>query len=464
MLWFESGLRLYTCFWPIAVLHYGTLPERPRIRQTEDGADAARKQRPFKWIDDETQFVMKDKAEAATGARPRRLSLDDLVPEKAAVSTSLGTLYVRPITISISDSKVFECHEAAELGRAIVLKVASRIQDKRDSTSLADEDFDALLEADIEALAPVIADNNNWEALPVGAGVVDLGNAAKRGREQALERLNKIQDDLRASIGSSYAFLGNSALEKLQEQMVGLSNIRQSMSAAENIKAAMEASNVWGQTLLEPSTETRRAADEMQEISRINFVPEFERSRSMEIPSFALQSPEDTPLGRATLEGAENSRETVQRMDALVEVVGGLNQTIVKDVLPAWFATAKSDQENAEQAFKTAGKSLKWTKWAVIASVFVSIVATWGQISVTREIDRENSVAQQRSESLLREQLASQRTNESLLREQLVAQRKLAEQQSLEMTRLQQLIKKQSMNSEKLQALQKVKRTAPIHK
>lgn len=405
---------------------------------------------------------MKDKAEAATGARPRRLSLDDLVPEKAAVSTSLGTLYVRPI--SISDSKVFGCHEAAELGRAIVLKVASRIQDKRDSTPLADEDFDALLEVDIKALVPVIADKNNWEALPVGAGVVDLGNAAKRGREQALERLNKMQDDLRASIGSSYAFLGNSALEKLQEQMVGLSNIRQSMSAAETIKAAMEASNVWSQTLLEPSAVTRRVADEMQDISRINFAPEFERSRSIEIPSFALQSPEDTPLGRATLEGAENSRETVRRMDALVEVVGGLNQTIVKDVLPAWFATAKSDQENAEQAFKTAGKSLKWTKWAVIASVFVSIVATWWQISVTRAIDRENSLAQQRSESLLREQLASQRTNESLLREQLVAQRKLAEQQSLEMSLLQQLIKKQPMSSEKLQALQKVKRTAPIHK
>jgi len=402
---------------------------------------------------------MKDKAEAANSARPKTLSLDDLVPEKAAVSTSVGTLYVRPI--SISDSKVFECHEAADLGRAIVHMVTSRIQEKRDSTPLANEDFDALLETDIEALAPVIADKNNWEALPMGAGVVDLGNAARRGRDQALERLNKMREDLRESIGSSYAFLGNSTLEKLQDQMVGLSNIRQSMAAAENIKAAMDASNVWGQTVLGPSTETRSAADEIREISRINFVPEFERSRSEEIPSFALQSPEDTPLGRATLEGVENSRETVRRMDALVEVVGGLNQTIVKDVLPAWFATAKSDQENAEQAFKTAGKSLKWTKWAVIASVFVSIGATWWQISVTREIDRDNSVAQQRSEFLLREQLTSQRTNESLLREQLVAQRKLAEQQSLEMIRMQQLIKKQLMSSEKLQ---KVKRTAPIHK
>ena len=184
----------------------------------------------------------------------------------------------------------------------------------------------------------------------------------------------------------------------------------------------------------------------------------------MDMPSFTLPSPEETPLGRATLEGAENSRETVRRMDALVEVVGGLNQMIVKDVLPAWFAGAKSDQENAEQAFKTAGKSLKWTKWAVIASVVVSVFATWWQVTVTREIDQENSVAQRTSESLLREQLAAQRMNESLLREQLVAQQKLAEQQSLEAKNLRQLIERQSIDSEKLREQLKAKRSAPVHK
>ncbi|MNS40983.1 hypothetical protein D3C71_483930 [compost metagenome] len=151
-------------------------------------------------------------------------------------------------------------------------------------------------------------------------------------------------------------------------------------------------------------------------------------------------------------------------MDALVEVVGGLNQMLVKDVLPAWIDSAKSDQSNAKQAFRQAGLSLKWTRWAVIASVFLSVAATWWQISVTRQIDRENSVAQRTNESLLREQLAAQRSNESLLREQLVAQQKSIEQQSVEMKHLQELIRQQSIGSEKLRELVKLRLSAPVRK
>lgn len=422
----------------------------------------------------ETQFGMNDKTEAVPGARTKKLSLDNLIPEKAAVSTSLGILYVRPIYIS--DSNVFESDDAAELGRAVVRKVASRMQDKRDITPLADEDLDALLDTDFEVLAPVVAEKNHWDALPVGAGLVDLGNAARRRREQELERLKKQQDELRTSIGSSYAFLGNSALEQLQEQMVGLSNIRHAMSAAESIKAAMEASDVWGRSMLDASSEPRRATDELLKSSRSTVKPElfFPRTDELSLP-FSPPSPEDTVLGRATLEAAESSREAVRRMDALVEVVGGLNQTLVEHILPTWFANAKSDQLNAEQAFKQAGKSLRWTQLALIASVVVSIWATWWQISVTREVDQESLVSQRTSdsllqeqlvaqrmnESLLREQLVAQRTNESLLREQLVSQQKLTEQQSLEMKKLQKLLEKQSIGADQLQAMLKMKLSAP---
>jgi hypothetical protein len=96
-------------------------------------------------------------------------------------------------------------------------------------------------------------------------------------------------------------------------------------------------------------------------------------------------------------------------METLASIVTALHQTLATEVLPAWFKQVESDQKHAEHAFKQAGRSLAWTKWAVIASVVITILATWWQISVSRELDRENSAQQQRTENLLREQLATQK-------------------------------------------------------
>ena len=84
-------------------------------------------------------------------------------------------------------------------------------------------------------------------------------------------------------------------------------------------------------------------------------------------------------------------------MDALVEVVAGINQTLVKDLLPAWVRQVKASQNGAKVAFNQAATGLKW---AVIASVVVTILVTWWQVSVARDIDRENSVQQKRVENI----------------------------------------------------------------
>lgn len=113
-------------------------------------------------------------------------------------------------------------------------------------------------------------------------------------------------------------------------------------------------------------------------------------------------------MGRATLESAENSRQVAEKMDALVVVVAGLNQAMVQDVLPAWFKKIGEDQQAAKESAGQAARSLQWTKWAVIASVLVTIVATWWQIDVAKSIDRESSEQQKRVEVILKEQLAAQ--------------------------------------------------------
>lgn len=99
----------------------------------------------------------------------------------------------------------------------------------------------------------------------------------------------------------------------------------------------------------------------------------------------------------------------------------------MEDVLPAWFNKIKEDQTSAKGAFDQAARGLWWTKWAMIASVFVTIVATWWQVDVARSIDRENSEQQKRAEVVLREQLA--------------VQQKLIEQQAKDAAAMREVVK-----------------------
>ena len=341
--------------------------------------------------------------------KPKKLNLSDFLPAKAVVETSLGTLYVRHA--HTSDWKHFESNNARELGKAAVRHLSSRIEDKNDSEQLADEDFEALDDADFQALVPVIAMQSGWGAMSTGAGLQQLGDSVKAAKTRARERHKEMLADMRKSISSNYGFLEKNALEKLQEQMAGLSSIRSSMPDADALKAAIWPSTLTADTLKSAIEKTTRGIDPLAMVTGLNETPS-QRHPQMPI----LHLPEETKLGRAALESAENSRETAQKMYALVDLITELNQTMVKDVLPAWGEQVKANQQGAKEAFDQAANGLWWTKWAVITSVVVTILTAWWQVSVTRGIDQENTQQQRRVEVLLDKQL--------------VAQQKLIEQQT----------------------------------
>ncbi|WP_454753905.1 hypothetical protein [Cupriavidus necator] len=300
------------------------------------------------------------------------LRLDDLIPKKVPVETKIGTLYVRHA--KTSDWKFFDHDDAGELGKIVVQRLTNRIEDKRNEDRLSDEELTQLEDADFQALALAIAKMNNCGEMPPGAGQAEIGKAMKQVIADWVERNEKLYKSLR----TNYGFLQDSSFQKLQEQMTSLADLRSSLAGTD-----------WLNTASRNATEIR-----------------------IETPrSFVLPRPEDSPLGRATLESAENSRLVAHKIDALVDVVAGLNQTMVQDVLPAWFKKLAEDQEEAKNAAKQAASGLFWTKWAVVLSVIVTALATWWQVWVARDIDRENSEQQRRAESILREQLATQRNS-----------------------------------------------------
>lgn len=304
--------------------------------------------------------------------KPKERKHFELWPAKEQVETSLCPMYVRQALVS--DWKHFESDDDLELGRAAVRQLSSRIEDKKDRSSLAEEDLKALNEADFKALVPMIAKKSGWGELPTGAGLKELGMAVKVGEKQQLERHKEMLVDMRKSIDLNYGFLGAGVLEKLQGQMAGLVDI----------SSGINPHSTGGNE------------------RRIEIAPTPNVSRL--IP----QRPEETRLGRATLESANNSREALQTMENLFQVVAGLNQTLIKDLLPAWVKKVEDDQNGAKEAFDQAATGLKWTQLAVFASVVVTVLVTWWQVSVARDIDRENTEQQKRVEIVLREQLATQ--------------------------------------------------------
>lgn len=352
---------------------------------------------------------MSDEDQSANSAepKPKKLNLDALHPAKASTATSIGTLYVRhPYS---SDWKYFELGDAVELGRVSVQRLCNRVEDKHDSSPLLDDDLKNLSEDDYKELVQAIAKQSGWRKLPAGSGLKELGDVIKEEKQEITEHHEKMLGNLRKSIDSSYSFLGKGTLEKLQEQMAGISDIRNSLAGTESLQAAWRAASLQNETWRKSVTGMDAVEKAMRDLNVEKITAQIELPKSYD-PSRLIMPPrpEETPIGRATLQNAQNSRQLAENMDALVVVVAGLNQTMVQDVLPAWFNKIAEDQNAAKGAFDQAARGLWWTKWAVIASVLVTIVATWWQVDVAKSINRENSEQQTRAEVVLREQLTAQ--------------------------------------------------------
>ncbi|NWB91636.1 hypothetical protein [Pseudomonas agarici] len=380
---------------------------------------------------------MDKKPSASPEPSPRKLSLADFIPEKSEISTSLGSLYIR--TANRDDWKHFESDEPTELGRMALQRLVSREKNKQGIDTLSDEDFKKLTEADFFAINSMIAKKSDWSDLPAQPGLAELGVAVQIGKEKEALRSKKILDEMRKSIDTSYGFLGQTAVEKIQEQMSVLTNIRESLSASETLRATLSDINA--------SSDLQRATD----VLRAPFEDyTLDRSRSSDqvfVPQ--ITPPEETVLGRATLESAENSRNTNVHINALLEIVSGLHQTILVEIIPGWIKKAEDDRVNAIESFDQARKSLNLTKWTIIISAVISLLATWWQISASQSIDTGNST--------------SQKITENLLREQLVVQQKLSEQQAKETAQVKQLLEKQVINAENLRTLIELNLSTPGH-
>lgn len=347
-------------------------------------------------------------------------------PVKIPVQTSLGILYVR--NAYVSDWTLFESDDPETLGKLAVRQLVSKIEDKEDDTPLADEDLDALDNTDFEMLVPVIAKQSNWGEASIGANLQLLGQLMIDVKNLEKARFKKQIEDMRKSIDVSYKFLGKSSLDKLKNQLVDIADISRNLpsSLIQNaLKNSMSGTDVLREAMRSAGLHDTLRASALNDTVRnsgagIPFNEPSPEMRNIPMPT----RPEDTPIGRGLIENAKHSRGMALKIDALAEVVGGLNQTLVTEVLPAWFQQVENNQHQANIVLSQAKSGLTWTKWTLIVSVIVSTMLTGWQILDTRELDTNNNIQQKKVESLLREQLATQK---ELIDQKVISDNKLRE-------------------------------------
>ena len=155
------------------------------------------------------------------------------------------------------------------------------------------------------------------------------------------------------------------------------------------------------------------------------------------IPKLYMPKFEETPIGRATI-ASEDSATQLRQVAGLVgdmaDKLANLHTVFLTEVIPQWVKSLEENAgamqqslSNAEDNLTNAEENLKWAKWALIASVVVTILMTIWQIWIAREYKLENDKQQTASVLIMKEQLkASQELNKQLktdavqLKEELV--------------------------------------------
>lgn len=307
----------------------------------------------------------------------KKRSILAIGPAKARVETSVGPLFVRHAYVS--DYERFGSDDDTERGRLVVQRLASRVERKGDDTPF-DGDVGVLTESDLSVLIPAIAKQSGWKLPEPSTGLQGLGQSSREAEKQVREEQKRMLEEIRKAFKADYGFLEPTTLSKLEGQLLGLPT--QEVSLADRLP---------------------KINFEMPKAPVVPELPDIGIDESWMPPL-----PEETPLGRATLKSAQHIEVVANEIGAVAKNIGNLNQVMIAEVLPQWFRQVQENQKSAEEEARKTSSALKWTKWAVFASVAVTIAATWWQDKVARELDAGNAEHQKAVVELLSNQLSAQ--------------------------------------------------------
>lgn len=363
--------------------------------------------------------------QGAAGAGKKSI-LSIKIKDRQPVATSQGTFYVRHL--SVGDMKVFTgyfdekkdkaSHDLRALGELALKTLVCTDNGPEKTSALTEEIFSQLSSTDIELLIDGVIEVSGLTPLPQSKTLESLGSIVFDQIASDIKRTQEMAEKLKRSMSTTFGSLSEGAMKSLVDSMSSLNAVRDSLK-------------------LSPAVEAFRKAQEDQErllggMAHKDLLAQASILEMPEprIPKLYMPKFEETPIGRATI-ASEDSATQLRQVAGLVgdmaDKLANLHTVFLTEVIPQW---VKSLEENAgamQQSLSNAEENLKWAKWALIASVVVTILMTIWQIWIAREYKLENDKQQTASVLIMKEQLkASQELNKQLktdavqLKEELV--------------------------------------------
>ncbi|MDP1766228.1 MAG: hypothetical protein Q8K83_04930 [Methylotenera sp.] len=363
--------------------------------------------------------------QGAAGADKKSI-LSIMLKDRKPVTTSQGTFYVRHL--SVGDMKTFAGYfdegkdkasqDLRALGELALKTLVCTDNDPEKTSVLTEEIFSQLSSTDIELLIDGVIEVNGLTPLPQSKTLECLGSVVFDKVTSDIKSTLEMAKNLKRSMSSAFGSLPQSAMKSLVDSMSSLNTVRDSLKLSPAVEAYRK--------LQEDNDRLLGGMAHKDLLAQANIL-ETPQHRMPELyrPKF-----EETPIGRAAIaseDSATQLREVAGLVGDMADKLATLHTVFLTEVIPQWVDSLEKNSGAMRITLSQTEKSLFWAKWALIASVVVTILMTVWQIWIVREYKLENDKQQTTSVLIMKEQLkASQELNKQLktdamqLKEELV--------------------------------------------
>lgn len=314
--------------------------------------------------------------------------------------------------IQKGDAATVADHE--KLGKLALLTLVAGGDDDEITPALTEATFTALTPDDITTLANAVAIACRLTLSSTTNSIDALGAALLKSLSEIARQVADTADAIRRTFTHNFGALSTSLQANLQDKFLAVSAARAALGSSSAVGAAVKGlgrqSAILGSTssLAMPSIGgTLKAA-----------------KRNVDLDALRPPRFEETAAGRTAARAASASEESARQLTEVAGLMGtmadgmaSLQTVFLSEVLPKWFRDLEEGGDATRTTLRQAESSLEWAKWALVASVVVSLMMTGWQIWLAREYKLENDAQQDRSELLMQQQLtALQELNKELNR------------------------------------------------
>ena len=339
-------------------------------------------------------------------SRPKKLVLRRREP--VPTQTTQGKLFARHIVAGdlgtfsdyVKDGNVASTDFEA-LGKLALLTLVCFNEGAEHVSPLTEETYSQLTDSDVALLVKAVAQACELGDSSTVDTVAALGSALSGYLSSISRQIAESSAAIKQCIDSTFGSLSQQLRATLSDRFSELSTVRGALVASSAVGAALQAQRRSNSVIGAALGNSSARLDSVR-------IPNLEAIRPLRF--------EDSAAGRTAARSASASEESARQlaevaglMAKMGEQMAALQTVFLSEVLPEWFRNLEDGARATNTTLRQAESSLFWAKWALVASVVLSVLMTGWQVWLAREYKLENDKQQESSELLMRQQLAAVR-------------------------------------------------------